>query len=97
MCRLVHRTSAADDCRDEQRQVAVIQLQSVEARGKLELGLHHVTKGPPQTFQELTGDEAPAARHQEAVFIHAGGKEGEEGLVHTVLQQGHLGNRTEHG
>lgn len=83
-------TSAADNGGHKQSQVTVVQLQGVEARGKLELGLHHVTKRPPEALEELSGDEAPAVGHQEAIFVHAGGQEGEEGLVYTVLQQSHL-------
>lgn len=83
-------TSTADDGSHKQRQVTVIQLQGVEACGKLEFGLHHVAKWPPEAFEELSGDEASTAGHQEAVFVHAGGQEGEEGFIHSVLQKGYL-------
>lgn len=83
-------TSTADDGSHKQRQVTVVQLQGVEASGKLEFGLHHVAKWPPEALEELSGDEASTAGHQEAVFVHAGGQEGEEGFIHSVLQESHL-------
>lgn len=78
-------TSAADDGSDKKGQVAVVQLQGVEACGKLEFWLHHVAKRPPAALEELSGDEAPTAGHQEAVFVHAGGQEGEEGFINPIL------------
>lgn len=83
-------TSAADDGGHKERQVAVVQLQGVKLGGKLELGLHHVAEGPLQALEELSGDEAAAARHQEAVFVHARGQECEESLVNAVLEESHL-------
>lgn len=83
-------TSAADNGSHKQGQVAVVQLQRVEACCKLEFGLHHVTEWPPKALEELSGDEASTAGHQEAVFVHAGGQEGEEGFINTILQQSHL-------
>lgn len=83
-------TSAADNGSHKEGQVAVIQLQGVEACGKLEFGLHHVAKWPPEALKELSGDEASTAGHEEAVFVHAGGQEGEEGFVNAVLQESHL-------
>ncbi len=83
-------TSAADNGSHKEGQVAVVQLQGVEACGKLEFGLHHVAKWPPEALEELSGDEASTTGHQEAVFVHAGGQEGEEGFVNAVLQEGHL-------
>lgn len=88
-------TSTADNSRHKKGQVAVVQLQRVEARRKLELRLHHVTKWTAEAFEEFTGNEASATGHQEAVFVHAGGQQGEEGFVNTVLQQGHLNVRKE--
>lgn len=88
-------TSTADNSRHKKGQVAVVQLQRVEARRKLELRLHHVTKRTAEAFEEFTGNEASATGHQEAVFVHAGGQQGEEGFVNTVLQQGHLNVRKE--
>lgn len=89
---VAHFTSAADDGSHEEGQVAVVELQGVEARGELELGLHHVAQGSPEAFEELPGDEPPAAGHQHTVFVHARGQEGEQGFVDPVLQQGHLGS-----
>lgn len=83
-------TSAADDGSHKKGQVTVVQLQGVEACGKLEFGLHHVTKWPPEALEELSGDEASTTGHQEAVFVHARCQEGEEGFVNTVLQESHL-------
>lgn len=83
-------TSAADNSSHKKRQVSVIQLQGVEACGKLEFGLHHITKRPPEALEELSGDEASTTCHQEAVFVHAGGQECEEGFVNAVLQESHL-------
>lgn len=78
-------TSTADNGRHKKGQVAVVQLQRVEACGKLELGLHHVAKWTPETLEKFTSDEASTTGHQEAVFVHAGGQEGEEGFINTVF------------
>lgn len=69
-------TSAADYRSHKKGQITVIQLQGVEACGKLELWLHHVAERPPKALEELTGDEASSAGHQEAIFVHAGCQEG---------------------
>lgn len=86
-------TSTADDGSHKQGQVAVVQLQRVEAGGELELGLHHVAKRPSEALEEFSGDEADettATGHQKAVFVHTGGQEGEQGLVNPVFQESHL-------
>lgn len=86
-------TSTADDGGHKKGQVTVIQLQGVEACCKLELGLHHVTEGPPEALEEFSGDKATAAGHKDAIFVHAGGQEGEKCFVNAVLQEGHLRNQ----
>lgn len=83
-------TSTADNSSHKKSQVAVVQLQRVEACGKLEFGLHHVTEWSAETLEELTGDKASTTGHQEAVLVHARGQECEEGFVNTVLQESHL-------
>lgn len=90
-------TSTADDGGDEQSQVAVVELQGVEASGELELGLHHVAERPPEALEELAGDEASSAGHQEAIFVHAGGQEGKKSFVNAVLQERHLDVRHKGG
>ncbi len=67
-------TPTADDSGHKQSQVTVVQLEGVEAGGKLEFGLHHVAKRPTEALEEFSGDEASAAGHQETVFVHAGGQ-----------------------
>lgn len=86
----LHFTSTTDDSSHEEGQVTVIQPQGVEACGKLEFGLHHVTQGAPETFEELAGDKTPTTCHQHTVFVHAGGQEREQSFVDAILQQSHL-------
>lgn len=94
-------TTTADNGGHENSQVTVVQLQRVEACCKLELGLHHVAKWPPEALEELPSDEAAATSHQEAIFVHAGGQESEECFVHAILQERNLNTRqkwrAEHG
>lgn len=78
-------TPTADDGSHKKSQVTVVQLQGVEACGKLEFGLHHAAIWPPEALEELPSDEDSIPCHQDTVFVHAGGQEGEEGFVNSVL------------
>lgn len=83
-------TSAQNDSRDEESQVTVIKFQGIELDSKLELGLDDVTEGLSEAAQELTGDKTSAVSHQKPVLIDDGGQHGKDGLVHTILEKGHL-------
>ena len=83
-------TSAQNDGCDEEGQVTVVKFQGVELDGKLELRLNDVTERLSEAAQELPGDEAGAVGHQQPVLVDDGGQHGKDGLMHTVLQQGHL-------
>lgn len=91
-----HLTSAENNGSDEQRQVAVVQLQSVKLDRKLELGLHDLAEGLPQTSQELPGHKAFAVGHQQPVFVHEGRQHGKDSLVHAVFEQSHLQRANTH-
>ncbi len=57
---------------------------------RTEISAPSVAEGLAQALQKFTGDEASAMSHQQPVFVHAGGQQGEERLVHAILQQSHL-------
>lgn len=81
-----HLTSTENNGSNKQRQVAVVQLQSVKLDGKLKLGLHDLAEGLPQTSQELPGHKAFAVGHQQPVFVHEGRQHCKNSLVHTVFE-----------
>lgn len=70
VCAMLMCTSTKDDSSNEERKVTVVQLQGIKLHRKLELWLHNVTEGFPQTPQELPRDKATAIRHQQPILIH---------------------------
>lgn len=83
-------TSAQDDDSQEQRHVAVVQLQHVELDGELKLGLHHFTEGFAQALEKLTGHEDLAIGDEGAIFVHEGCHHDDEDFDDAVLKERHL-------
>lgn len=83
-------TSTQNDGCDEESQVTIIEFQGIELDSELKLGLNDVTEGLSDAAQELAGDKTSAVGHQQPILIDDGGQHGEDGLVHAVLEKGHL-------
>lgn len=63
-------TPAEDNDGQEERHVAVIQLQHVELDRELKFWFHHLTEGFPETFEELPRHEDLSVRDEGPVFVH---------------------------